>query len=379
MGLGTFLSGVVNQVNPWDDGRTAADATRQAQWNAMGYDPSQYTAAKQAAGGQNPLTYLNNNPVSTITSDNPSVFLNSNAGSATSSPQVASVTDTRDSGYYTGTGSSGSYDPTAVLNANDIIAQANLALSRLGTQGQVGTDNINTTYGNYRAGLQNNYNRDQADYNQNKVTTTRQNEQTKNTIDQRVAARANGLSRYLGANGAGDSQANYLLAPYAAARTGTQQRNQVNQAYGANMQALDQSWNRYNTDYQNSLLSLADQEKQARDQLQASLLDKEVAARNQLAQGQAALNYAQTGDAAQSQAIRNASLPGLIQLLAQIDALGRIQSTPQIADPTYTAPSLKQYTIDNIKPTAYVDNVQAESVSPFYQYLFKKQQDNNLV
>jgi uncharacterized Zn-binding protein involved in type VI secretion len=298
--------------------------------------------------------------------------------SSTPAPRTSANDSTAVLGTNTGnyTGSGSTFDPNDVAQANDIIAQANNVLSRLGGNRQSALDSINGTFSNYRNSLQNDYGRNEADYNQNKVTTTRQNEVAKNNIDRKVATRANSLSRYLGSRGAGDSSA-VGLANYAAARTGTQLRNDVNQQYGANLSSLDQSFNRYKGDYENNLLSLGDQERTARNKTEADFLQQQYDAQDRLRQGQAALNYAQTGNAAQARAMREQALPGLFAILQQIDALSKPQITPTVKDATYSAPELSNYTTENVQDVAGIDPAQADNVSPLYQYLLKRQNEDS--
>jgi hypothetical protein len=273
--------------------------------------------------------------------------------------------------------SGGSFDPSSIAEAQDALNQANNLLGRLSGQRDTAVSNLTSSYANYRRSLENDYGRNKGDYTTNRNTTIRDNEVAKQGIDSKVRSRSNALSRLLGSSGAGDSEAAYVLAPYAAARTGTQLRSQVNQQYGKNLSGLDQSWNQYNTDYSNSLTSLADEEKNKRNQTLADFFRQEAEARDTSSKAEAALRYAQGGNATEARNIRNQALPQIYQILQQIDALGKQQVTPTQQDASYVAPDLAQYTTNNMGDVAGVDPTLADNVDPMYQWLLRKQQEDN--
>ena len=295
--------------------------------------------------------------------------------SQTDSPQTLAVNNTRNTG--TNQTSAEFFDPNSVYESENIIRQANDILGRLGGQRQAGNDSISSTFGNYRTGLETQFGRNSADYKANRNSTIRENEIAKNNIDRKVAGRANSLTRYLGSRGGGDSQAGELLAPYAAAKTGTQLRAGVNQKFGANLQGLDQSFGRYKTDYDDSLVTLGDQERTSRNDLESKILNQEYSARNSLSRGNTALNFARTGDAASSRSMRDQAMPGLFAILQQIDALSKPAITPTVNNANYDAPELSQYTQEGVQDVAGVDAVQADSINPYYQYLFRNREEDN--
>jgi hypothetical protein len=273
--------------------------------------------------------------------------------------------------------SSGTFDPQSLIEAQDAVDQANFALSRLGTQRENALANIASSFGNYRTSLQNDFNRNQGSYNTNRTQTITDQEKAKGRIDTQVRTRGNALQRLLGSAGAGDSQAALELAPYAAARTGTQLRAQVNDQYARNLSGLDQSWSQYNTDYTNEVSSLADQENTKRNQTLADFLTQEASAKDNLSRGQAAVRYAQSGDAAAARALRNAALPQIYQLLQQIDGLGKQPVTPTVNDISYDAPQLSDYTTSNMQDVAGIDGAMADNVDPVYQNWLRRLQDED--
>lgn len=267
-------------------------------------------------------------------------------------------------------------DPAAVMSAQDLIDQANFTLSQLGGQRSIFNSNLDKTFGNYRAQLDNTFGRNKADYTQNRTNTISEQQQAKAKIDQQVRQRASALQRLLGAAGAGDSQAAYELAPYAAARTGTQMRSEINNSYGKNLQGLDQNWGRYNTDYQNNILSLEDQKAQKRSEQEQAFLNNEASARENLVKGQSAMSYAQGGNANQARAIHDAAMPIIYQILQQITNLGAQQVSPTIKDATYTAPKLDQYTVENAGAVQGIDPAVGQDINPYYQMLLKKGEED---
>lgn len=273
-------------------------------------------------------------------------------------------------------GSAPAINPADIMAAQDVINQANFALSQLGGQRNVFNSNLDNTFANYRSKLDNSFNRYKGDYEDNRKSTINEQQQAKSKIDQQVRMRANALQRLLGAAGGGDSQAAYELAPYAAARTGSQMRADINNQYGKNLQSLDQGWGRYNTDYQNNLLELSDQRENKRREQEQAFANTEAQARENLAKGQSALSYAQGGSAEQSRAIREAALPMIYQILQRITDLGAQQVSPVIKDASYTAPELAQYTTENANDVQGVDQQLAQEINPYYQLLLKKGQED---
>jgi hypothetical protein len=255
------------------------------------------------------------------------------------------------------------------------IDQANSVLGQLPGQRNIFNSNLNDTFSKYRTKLDNQWGRDNADYTQNRTNTITEQQAAKNQIDSQVRARSAALQRLFGLAGAGDSQAAYELAPYAAARTGTQMRSQINNSYGKNLSGLDQSWGRYDADYRNNLLDLDSQKENKRREQEAAFAQREADARQNLGQGQTALSYANGGNAAQAKAIHDQTLPVILQLMQQITDLGRQQVAPTIKDASYAAPELAKYTTENAGAVQGLDQAVAQDINPYYQLLLKKGQD----
>lgn len=278
------------------------------------------------------------------------------------------------SGAKYGAGGGGSVaDPNAIAEANDLIAQSQNLLGRLSGQRTIGNDNITNTFGAARTGLTSDKNRVTRDYTDSKNQSTQQNEVAKARIDTQVRNRSNALQRFLGASGGGDSEASLRLAPYAAARTGTNLRQQVNDAYSGNMQSLDKSFGDYNADFDSSWADLDAQEKNKRNDLESQLLNQELGARDNLRRGQGALEYAKTGNTAAASQLRQQSLPLLFQILQQIDNLSRQEVNPNVKTAAYEAPELASYATSNLQAVNGGEAPEASDISPAYQYLLNKQ------
>jgi hypothetical protein len=247
----------------------------------------------------------------------------------------------------------------------------------LDPQRQQFLNNLSSTYANYRTNLQNQYGRNKGQYD-NSVSTANQNRVSANgQIDGKVRQRANSLQRLLGAAGAGDSEAASIYAPYAAARTGTQLRNQVNQQYGSTVQDLNYNWGQYQTDYDNSLKQMGDEENNQRNAKLADFLQRQYDLENQKRQAEAAVSYAQGGNAAQAKALRESALPRMYQLLQEITALGNQQVTPTAKDISYTSKPVEQFTVQDPGDIQGVDPAMADTTSPYYQWLLRQREDDN--
>lgn len=297
-------------------------------------------------------------------------------GADTGASTTTSNTQTSGSSRTSGTSRS-TFDPTSVWEAQDALNQANWYLGQLDQQKQIFLNNLSQTYSDYRKKLGNQYSLNKADFQQSQKTANQNRVSANSQIDSKVRQRANSLQRLLGAAGAGDSEAALVYAPYAAARTGTQLRNQVNQQYGQTMQGLDTDWRRYEGEYNQSL---ADLEKQKSDQESAKMqefLQKQYDLENQKRQAEAALAYAQGGNAAQAKALREAALPRMYQLLQEITALGAQKPTPTVADVNYAPKPVEQFMVEDPGDIQGVDPAMADTTSPHYQWLLRQREDDN--
>jgi hypothetical protein len=274
-------------------------------------------------------------------------------------------------GASTGGGSGAEVDPNAIALYDQGIGQTNSALGRLLNQENVGRSNILGDWQTGRNQLNQTKARTEADYEQNKVKTTKDNVTAKSNIDFATGQQANSLQRLLGQRGAGSSSASRVAAPYAAALQGTQQRTQVNDAFAENMGGLDKSFGLFNEDWNSAVTDLDAQKKRNEDSLVADILGKRTSLLQTLASLQTQKAQAQGGNPA---AVAQPYLDQINQIAPQIDNLGaKYQGTVAAKAPTYKAPDLAKYDYDKAAPAQFGQQggALADSISPYLSLLLK--------
>lgn len=140
--------------------------------------------------------------------------------------------------YSSGAGGGGAtpqIDHASIALFDQAMGQANKGLGRLDNQLAIATSNVNNDYTTNLNRLLGAKARTERDYTQNKDDTTKDNMMARSDIDFQTGQRANSLQRLLGARGAGNSSAARTAAPYAAALEGTQQLNQVGDAFAGKL------------------------------------------------------------------------------------------------------------------------------------------------
>lgn len=226
--------------------------------------------------------------------------------------------------------------------------QMNLAdqqIARLCTQEQTGNTNIDNSYNSAYNRLVGDKEVTERDYNTKRGQTVEDNIAAKNNINTSVRNRNTGLQRLLGSKGAGNSSAAQILAPYAAAKEGNTQRQQVQTAYSRNIGGLDTAWGDYQNDWKDSVTDLGTQRDTQKQNLRTSIMEKEASLQQE--KSNAAVQKAQAGGQNYTQA-RNARAPYMTrinQLISAIDSLG-VNPVLQAKQATYKAPTLSDYTYD---------------------------------
>ncbi len=252
---------------------------------------------------------------------------------------------------------------------NDQLQNADTQIGRLDKQQSTGESNIDAAYNSAYGRLTGDKARTQRDYNTTRQRTIDENISAKGEIDTSVRNTANGLQRLLGSRGAGASSAAQILAPYAAAVQGSEQRGQVQKAFGQNLQGLDTSWKDYEDDWNTSVADLGTQ----RDNNKSQLLSGIAQTRADLleAKSNAEVARAQAGGAGYSEA-RGARVPytqKINDLLAQIDSYGATKSFTPKTD-AYKAPELASYTYDRYAaPSAGVNPNAAANAGAYWTLL----------
>lgn len=237
------------------------------------------------------------------------------------------------------------------------------ATGALDTQLNTGYGNIDTDYNNQVAALDKAFNRNTQDYTTNKINTTKENQSARSNIDFATGQRANALQRLLGSKGAGSSSAARVAAPYAAAVEGTQQLNQVGDAYAQNMTGLDTTYKKYSEDVADSRTSLEAQKKTNRAELERTVAQKRQELLTNLATLQAQRAQAAGGNpVAASQATFN-QVNALNQTIAGLGKsfAGRVTA----ANPNYVAPELSKYTYNPQSTIGGVNNGANQQIAPY--------------
>jgi hypothetical protein len=278
-------------------------------------------------------------------------FVN-NGSPETTLGSIVSTPSTPQVDYYTGGGTAGSGSGGTV--SPNYSALINDQLGRLDGQQATGLNNILSSYNSAFNTLTNQKNQAQGQYDTTRNQTIQDNQTAKDQIASSVRNGLSGLQRLLGAHGAGNSSAAQILAPYAAGFQGNQQRQQVNQAYGRNMGALDTNWQNTLQDFANSFGSLATDKGNRENTLRQQILQSRASLLGQLP---------------------NPDLNQINALGHQIDGLGAVQSfDPGVHQ--FNAPNLDQYNFDpsqGANVNAPVDGAES-NVGPFFQLLGKKKQ-----
>lgn len=227
--------------------------------------------------------------------------------------------------------------PTAAQIAanNQAIDLANYNLGLLPGALQSSLNNVQHAYDQNNNELQSGFNAAQQNYGQSTDQNQQQFVTNKNAIMNQGSNGLRGLLRLLGQHGAGGSSA-VDAANGAVAETMAQQRAGAGQTYGQNQQALDTSFNTYQTGFDNSKKQLADwltqQQNMARSNNESN--------RQNILQQLAGL-----------QANATAAQPYIDQIKASAANVANLQNfnpTYTGVTPTYTAPDVASYTVDQV-------------------------------
>lgn len=264
-------------------------------------------------------------------------------------------------------------------NAQNAYNEAQFGLDQIGKQRSIGLDNITNSFTNYRNTLNGQKATNERDYGTRRNQTISGYEQARSQINDSTRQKAQGLQRWLASFGAGDSEMARVMAPYSAARVGSQQKAQQETTFSHNLGQMDTGWNDYLGQYNKQLQDIAQQEHEKRNALEAQMLEKQRAGEDARSQAQSALTYAQSGNSALANQQREAALNGMHAILQQIDDLQRQYANPvALTAPTFKPIDVAQYIVDKTPAVQGQTNTQ-EAIDPSYQNLIlKKQQQDNL-
>lgn len=272
--------------------------------------------------------------------------------------------------HNTGATYSGStVDPQTQALYNQNAGIINSALSRLPNQLAIAQGNIR---GQFDQNL-NELNSGKAATDQQYGQSTNQNQQqfvtNKNQINDQASSGLRSLLSVLGQHGAGGSSAALYAAPNAVGTVASQQRSGAGQTFGQNQQSLDTNYATYNTGYDNSKKQLNDwldsQTKSAQsqsDQTRQGLL-------SQLAGLQPTVAAAQP------------YYDQINGLANEVDQLAKLNPTYTGTTPTYTAPTLDSYTVNQTGAPVLGGggNGTGAGATPFLGFLPGQKNKNQLI
>lgn len=259
-------------------------------------------------------------------------------------------------------------DYAAIAAYDQGIGQANSGLERLTTQRDVGSQNIDFAHDSALNQLLSQRAENERNYNETKVSTTKDNLKAKSNIDFRTGQRANALQKLLGSRGAGSSTAARVAAPWAAAKEGTDARKEVTDAFTSNMGALDKNWEDFERRVLQTRAELWQKRHDQHTNLLAQLAEKRSSLLAQLAELQANRARAAGGNPV---AAAQPYLDQVNQANSQIDGLGRQFSGPMgFTQPTYATPNLSKYDYDALQAAKLGDqgdgSAYTDSINPGY-------------
>lgn len=272
-------------------------------------------------------------------------------------------------------GSGSTTSSTSSPGTASAISQINSQLGTLDPQQAAGLSNITSSYNNAVNQENGAFQGATDQYNTTRQNTIQNEVQAKDQIDQGVNQNTNALQRLLGLAGSGDSSAASILAPYAAAKAGATQSNQVQNAYGQNLQSIDTSWLDPNigtvAKHNQTLGNLSDQEFQNEQSLKQGIANTRASLLSSLAN-------------ATSSAGGNVQpiLDQLTQIAQGAAALSNQYQNPiSLTTPSsYTPPSLASYNVGSTGvPSSGTANASAtaQQTAPYLATLFGQQKNAN--
>lgn len=256
------------------------------------------------------------------------------------------------------------------------ISNANKSLGNLDLQRSIGVENIQGGVNSSLSTLLQAQNRAKEDYDYNRGRTTNQNIQARSDIDASVGRQSNALQRLLGQKGAGNSSAARVVAPYAAALQGTQQRSGVADTYANNMYALDTTNKRFGEDIEKSRADVERQRFQQTQALDGGIAEKRASLLSNLANIAQQRAAALGGGGAAQLAAAQPYFNQVNDLQGQIANFGRqYANTINVDAPAYQSANLAQY---QVGPAAAAQmsggNAYTDSVSPYLNILRKQRE-----
>lgn len=230
------------------------------------------------------------------------------------------------SAYSSGGGSSApAVDAATVAAINNQIGRTQNLLGGMDGRQNTALSNLLGQFNNQNARLQTQRDDSQSDFNRNTKRVTSDNIRKKAQIGDNVRQNVSSLQRLLGAKGAGSSSAANIMAPYAAARAGTSEREEAGQVYSDNMDSLNTEWNRFDRDWRQKRGDLKDQYEGSRRDTESGFAQQKQNLYSKLEELNAELAKARGGQATGAIGMYGSAID---QLQAQIDALAGRSLSP---------------------------------------------------
>lgn len=271
----------------------------------------------------------------------------------------------------TGLNASSSTPGAALPAANpnqSSIDLINSALGRLPTELQTADSNIQNQYGTNLNQLNSGEQAAQQQYNQGTNQNSQQFVTNKNQINDQASSGLQSLLRTLGAHGAGGSSAALLEAPNAVGTVASQQRSGAGQTFGQNQQGLDTTYNTYETNLGNSKKQLSD------------WLSSNLQGAQSTSEGTKQTLLQQLAGLQPTQAAAQPYIDQINQSANTVDQLAKLNPTYNGTTPTYTAPDISSYTVNQTGAPVLGTNGSngTGAGTPFLNFLLGKDKTNQL-
>lgn len=261
----------------------------------------------------------------------------------------------------------GPTQPAADPNQS-LIDLINGSINRLPTELDIAKGNIQSQFNTNNNQLDSGELQAQNSYNTSTGQNTQQFVTNKDQINDQASGGLRSLLRVLGQHGAGGSSAALYAAPDAVGTLATQQRSGAGQTYGQNQQGLDTNFNNYQTGYGDSKKQLNDWLTQQNNSAQSTSDQAKQGLLQQLAGLQPTVAAAQP------------YIDQINGLAGQVDQLGKLNPTYTGTTPTYTAPDVKSYTVNQTGAPVLGgggNGTSGGSISPALSFILGQQKDKN--
>jgi len=396
MGLGTFASGIWNQVNPLDDGRTYADASREAEYQDQ--TSAYYDANPDLSAGQDYVTlkqmdstgdfgnYLDSGSSSGSTlgaqtgAVEGAMYYDSATGQVMEYRNGQWVVSGGSSPTPSGGGGGGSTTPAApaydqneynYLTNQISLAEGLIPTAETGLQNVY--DTIDSTYG--RDMNDANSQRSQAleDYGIQRQDFTQGRQDALGQVNANSRTLAESLRRIIGMASGTGSSAYRFAAPNAVSRLSSGERGNVIDTYGRNDRNLTLAENRSTSAFDKLLEDLAFNKLVERTQAESQTLGQKQNIYNDIANLYGERAALTGGDYGAVQAAQAPWLSKYQQAQSKINALPKQYNAPVTINPVSPeTPELSDYTVDRHAINANKQFGGNSNTSPYSYFLKRK-------